>query len=87
MSCCKAVATWRKGGKTFVLIQVGETPKTDCPFLLMSDAESMDPEPVSCKEAVNLIINRHEKHLPTEFSPEVENALRSIKLNSWDMAR
>lgn len=87
MSCCKPIATWTKGGNIFVLIQVGETPNADCPFpfLLMSDSEAVDPTEVSCQEAVSLLIERHEKRLPTEFESEVEKALDSIALNHWEV--
>lgn len=81
MNCCNAIATWNEEGNTFVLIQVGESPNKGCPFLLVSDG--LDAS-VSCKEALELIIQRHERHLPTEFSPEVERALDSIRPNEWD---
>lgn len=87
MSCCNAVMTWKQGGNTFVLIQVGENPIPGYPFLLMSDAESVESKSVSCREALELIIKRHEKCLPTEFSPAVERTLEGIRLNAWDTAR
>jgi len=80
MSLCNAVATWNEEGERFTLVLVGERPDDKKPFALASDSEV---KTLTFQEGISLLVERKEKRLRTEFSPGVEEVLKTIRLEDW----